>query len=559
MEKKRLIITCVFASMFIVGTLLIFTVPLSIKITYYQTVQTDDGETISFNVFEPLNGGNNKRAVIIGHGVIVNKEVLKGYAIELAAAGFVAVPFDFRGHGMSSGLLGRGELIYDVQAIKSYLISRGDVDTSKLGYIGYSMGGAPGNEIVATDTDFKCFIGIGTSLGDANNRIGTLGNPLNVLVIIGQYDQAFNPVSAKTAFGQRIGIPASDVVYNRLYGSFENGDATKLYLDDNSDHLLTAYDESFIREARDWIISTFPDVKPVDEHFYANLRALIFFMQIIGGIGMFFLLIEPISNLIVKTKEEDRYESLVKDMTIETLFKKSITYSFIYFIPGLLIAFVVMLLPFTLAGAMFLIMFGQAFGMLILTRKLFKEANKPFGEVFKEPFRIPKDSLIRIIILGTILSIIIYLILYLSIGMNYLAMFLSIYRLPYLPIYLALFIFLQLIFLMNQKLMIEKFENTLSGIIKAGLISWAVLIIYLSAFILIPCIIANNYFLTMILYLVVPILLFVSLSSAIIYRKTNSIIPGAITNALFIVCLAGTLSPILDIVGALELFGHFIS
>ncbi len=139
-DKKRMILICFFLSLFVVGIILIFTTPSSIKITYNQTVETSDGETISFNVFEPIHNEKKKKAVIIGHGIMVNKEMLKGYAIELACAGFVAVPFDFRGHGQSSGELDYSKLVNDVKAIKAYLYSRGDIDMDSLGIIGYSMG-----------------------------------------------------------------------------------------------------------------------------------------------------------------------------------------------------------------------------------------------------------------------------------------------------------------------------------------------------------------------------------------------------------------------------------
>ncbi|MFX1558823.1 MAG: alpha/beta hydrolase, partial [Promethearchaeota archaeon] len=200
--RKRMFLLIFFISVFIIGTVLIFTVPFSVKSTYRLTTQTTDGVTISFNVFEPkenlyqnYNGADKKKAVIIGHGFMANKEILKGYAIELAAAGFVAVVFDFRGHGQSLGQLDRGELIDDVRAIKAYLNSRADIDINNLGYIGYSMGGGPGNQIISEDTDFKCFIGIGTGLPteDYHPEYVIKSNStrfVNILMIQARFDEA---------------------------------------------------------------------------------------------------------------------------------------------------------------------------------------------------------------------------------------------------------------------------------------------------------------------------------------------------------------------------------
>ncbi|MFX0147646.1 MAG: alpha/beta hydrolase, partial [Candidatus Hodarchaeota archaeon] len=189
LSKKKITLICSFLGIFIVGTVFIFITPFSVKATYGLTTTTDDGVTISFNVFEPQGGGPNKPAFIIGHGVMANKEILKGYAIELAATGFIAIPFDFRGHGQSSSG-NAASMFKDIVAIKEYLNSRGDVNMSSLGYIGYSMGGL-GQSLINNDTSFTCFIGIGTGLYNSTNlRLGNSTNPLNILMIQAIFDEA---------------------------------------------------------------------------------------------------------------------------------------------------------------------------------------------------------------------------------------------------------------------------------------------------------------------------------------------------------------------------------
>ena len=162
LTKKRIALICIFLAIFALGTVFIFITPLSVKSTYGLSTETSDGAVISFNVFEPTSGGLNKPAIIIGHGSMVNKEMLKGYALELAAAGFVAVPFDFRGRGQSTTGETNNQTL-DIIAIKEYLNTRGDIDINSLGYIGYSMGGL-GQELIHNDFAFTCFIGIGTWL-----------------------------------------------------------------------------------------------------------------------------------------------------------------------------------------------------------------------------------------------------------------------------------------------------------------------------------------------------------------------------------------------------------
>ena len=254
LSKKKIALLCIFLAIFTVGTVFIFITPLSVKSTYGLTTQTSDGVTIYFNIFEPSSGGLNKPAIIIGHGSMVNKEMVKGYALELAAAGFVAVPFDFRGHGQST-MAEPDNKTKDIIAIKEYLnTERSDIDMNSLGYIGYSMGGL-GQVLINEDLAFKCFIGIGTWL-NSSLRLGNPTNPLNVLMIQALFDEAIGLSDQKISLATRVGIPVSSVDSNKLYGSFQEGNASMIYLDDNSNHLTVAWDEDFIREARDWAITS---------------------------------------------------------------------------------------------------------------------------------------------------------------------------------------------------------------------------------------------------------------------------------------------------------------
>ncbi|TFF94459.1 MAG: alpha/beta hydrolase, partial [Promethearchaeota archaeon] len=469
---QKTILVAIFLGLFTLGTFLIFTIPTSIEITYNQTVETKDGVQVSFNTFKPQNGEKKMKAVIIGHGVIVNKEMLKGYAIELACAGFFVVTIDFRGHGLSSGELMVEELTNEVKAVKEYLKDRDDVDANNLGYIGYSMGGFPGNEIVKKDEDFKCFIGVGTGLDIKKDDIDP-GRKLNILMIIGQYDQAFQLKELKNQFGDLIEEDSEDVVVNRLYGGFQEGNASKIFLDDNSDHLLTAWDQDFIREARDWVKNTFRSVDPVDQNFYANIRFYILILQLIGGIGLFFLLIPIISSKLVEYKEDEVYKLEVEEESMTDLTKSIVLYSFLFFIPGLLLMIpLLLLLPLMIAGLMVMLLFGQAFGMLMYLRKYGKKKEKSLVEVLKEPFQISRDSLIRNILLGSILAILLYLILYLTIGLNYLGMAPNITKWPWIPIYFVVMCFNFLIFQMifngaGQNKLGDTNKDTLKGILMA--------------------------------------------------------------------------------------------
>lgn len=555
-STKRIIITCSFLSMFVLGTILIFTVPTSVKITYGLNTQTTDGEIISFNIFEPqqnfyeaCNGETKKKAIIIGHGVMINKEMMKGYAIELAAAGFIAVPFDFRGHGQSTLGLGSGGLIDDIKAVKEYLLAeRDDIDENGFGYIGYSMGGGPGCVIVKEDTSFKCFIGVGTGLPkNAEDTIrADSSRRLNVLMIQARFDEAFSLSRVKEGMAIRLNVNPGEVHVNKLYGSFEDGDASMIYLDDNSNHLAVGWDQDFIREARNWVINTFPVIKQPDENFYANIRVLILILQLVGGIGFFFLIVEPLSNLILKNEKKTHINKIeISDKNTKNISSRTLFYSLLLGIPGIIIFIpILLLLPLAITGFVLALLFGQAFGILILLWRISKKSNSSLLEILKEIFKGPRSSMQKQIALGVILTIILYLILILSIGLNYLAIIPSLGKIIYFPIFIVIGLYIFMIFGLLFNVVIQpKLEEGLIGVFKSGILIFGFLFAYMFTYLFIICIIMGNFFyFGSFVPIAIPLYVLSAFSSAILYQKTGNIITGTIVNASFFILFLCTLS-----------------
>jgi len=566
LDKKRIILISIFLSIFILGTFLIFSTPSSIKVRYNLTVETSDNEQISFNLYEPVDGDDKMKAIIIGHGLIVNKEMLKGFAIEIATSGFVVVTCDFRGHGLSSGELDYKDLKNDVKAIKKYLLARGDIDDDDFGYLGYSMGGYPGNKIVKDDKDFKLFIGIGTSLDLDFEDL--LNRDLNILMILAKYDEAFELEESKEEIADRLDEDEEDVHINKLYGSFEDGNATKLYVDDNSDHFTTAYDPDFIREARDWVINTFPEVDPVDQNFYANIRFWMLVMQIFGGIGLFFLLVEPLSNMILKNKSNERSSSpekfqdlqkIFEDETIEDLSIKTLIYSLAFGVLGILMILLTVFLFTPLSNAAFSLsfLFGNAFGIFILLWIKSKRSEKSIKNIVLSPFRDSRENLLRHIILGAILASIIYVILYLSIGLNYLGIIPSLLKIPWSLIFFALTFITFIIFgLLFQCILQEKFENRLRDLTKAALLNYGIAMGYTIIYFLLLCFLLESFFLLTFLFVAVPMFLLFVFIAAVLYQKTGNIISGTIVVTTIYVLLTVTLSPYMFGLDYISIFSH---
>jgi len=545
LSKKRIALLCVFLAIFIIGTVFIFITPTSVKSTYGKSTQTSDGVTISYNIFEPTSDGLNKPAIIIGHGSMVNKEMMKGYALELAAVGFVVVPFDFRGHGQST-MVEPDNKTKDIIAIKEVLSLRGDIDMNALGYIGYSMGGL-GQNLIQYDLSFKCFIGIGTGL-NSSLRTGTMADPLNVLMIQALFDEAVKLPNLKSSLATRVGMDVSDVDTNKLYGSFQQGNASTIYLDDNSNHLTLAWDEDFIREARDWAINSF-DLDVIDETFYVNIRGLILLFQVIGGIGFFFLTLEPLSKLVLtpksdREKEIECYKIETPDMSVTSISIKALLYSIGLGIPGVLIFIpLLLILPLAVAGFVVALLFGQAFGLVVLLWRIGKKTDSSLKTILSRPFKC-RGSFLRKAILGALLAAMLFVIVYLSIGLNYLGLVPSITKVWTIPIYFVINFFVIVILnLVTQVILQNKFSDSIKDTMKVLFLGAIFPLVYYIVYLLLVSVLMRSlfYFGT---FIPISILMFTLTSgiSIISYRKTGNITTGAIVNAVLLTFLIVTMS-----------------
>ena len=93
--------------------------------------------------------------VILLHGYGQTRDALLPQAELMVNAGFNAFIIDFRGHGTSAGeVAALGTLdANDVLGAIDYLMSRPDVDTTRIGVQGYSMGAAAG--VIAAAQDLR--------------------------------------------------------------------------------------------------------------------------------------------------------------------------------------------------------------------------------------------------------------------------------------------------------------------------------------------------------------------------------------------------------------------
>jgi len=412
MNRKKLIFSLLSLCVFLGCVLSINFLPAGIDKSLNNYTISDDGVKIFYDLFVPKDDTSlNKAGIIIGHGVMVNKQFLRSIAMDLSTQGFVVAALDFRGHGRSGGSLEMGNITTDILAIKNVFALRGDINMSNLGYLGYSMGGGAGFQLLSSDTDFKAMVSLASS--------GTSEyNPPNLLILQGKFDEVVRLDRILSYMENRTGVLAEDIEPNQIYGSFENGTALKLVIS-NVDHLLAPYSRNNIREARYWFLKALKseDNPPTDLTNY-NIMVILVILATFSGIILFLYVSEfVVKKFSIRKPSSDSLKDSEVEIDRQSLRKKVIKgYWFIAIplsIPCIIFGAPLIFLPLYFMSLIVILLLGPAIAGVFYLWYLLKKQGISFGRFLKIEF---KKSSLRNIVIGIGLGLVLYGILALSIG-----------------------------------------------------------------------------------------------------------------------------------------------
>jgi dipeptidyl aminopeptidase/acylaminoacyl peptidase len=123
---------------------------------------TSGGHTLSA-VFTVPEGPGPFPCVVLSHGLVSSKESSKWiYLAELLLArGMASCRFDYHGCGESEGEISETSLtirVRDLESILDYLLRQPSVDTTKIGILGSSFGGAAALVKAAKNPGIRCVV-----------------------------------------------------------------------------------------------------------------------------------------------------------------------------------------------------------------------------------------------------------------------------------------------------------------------------------------------------------------------------------------------------------------
>lgn len=529
----------VFIVLTIVGIVGINILPVNSSTITLQTVTTD-GVTIFYNLYQPKGLTHKRPVVIIGHGIMVNKEMMTNFATELVDQGYIVASLDWRGHGQSTGNLSREGLYLDLEAVVTDIPAHAPADMERIALLGYSMGGFPTYQYAVNHSTVKAWVGVGTV---ADGSISDKTNPKNVLMVIAKYDEAFSPERAKESMVALTGVELDEIEFEKVYGSINNGTARRIHVVPKADHLTTPWNSDVVMTATSWIGETFEGSPPHISVMVFHKRAVLLFTGFTGLVGL-------LCVLSFVGAEKGGITSGGPSLVLERLSLSSFIGKY-YFVTLLLVFTMVVFLPLFLTPLPFTALLttltgGLGVNMLVYCWVLAKKEGNPIKMILKENLcEGPKIWMFSVVI--TVVFMGCY---YSLVGLHFMGMVPSLPRIPYLVLYTVILFFT----FWGYSFFIQKVSNPFlerkikvkNSTAKFLLIATTTFVLIYSWFaiiVLIPCIVMNNFFYAMILILMIPIFFFVSFFSVYMERVTGSTIPNAVLQSVWLGFVITTLSP----------------
>ncbi|WP_371806149.1 alpha/beta hydrolase [Candidatus Lokiarchaeum ossiferum] len=511
--------------------------PANIRRTYNQTTVTSDGVSIVYDVFEPKSDTPSLRTgVILGHGVMVNKNFMRTIALDLASQGFVAIALDFRGHGRSGGTLEEGDITTDILAIKEVMTQRGDINMTNLGYIGYSMGGGAGFRLLDTDPDFKAMVSLA-----AGGR--TQYNTPNLLILHGKWDEAFSLTGVLEYMSDKTGLSEEEIETDRLYGSFQNGTALKLCIA-NTDHLLAPYDYNNVRETRFWFLQALNGETSPNSTFtnyFLLLSSVI--LATLSGIYLFLLGTDLVLSKIYPSSQPKELTEANLDLDQSEL--KVVMRKYWIFVLPLSIPCMVLALPLLPVPIFNMVLFsalllGPSTAILLFQFYILKKNRMKLKEYYSQFWT---KSTIKNCFTGLLFGMLFYIILNLTIGYIF-GIVPSTTKWGWAILFFVVMLFIQFNFAQFfQPLVLQgNGFNTIKQRFRGQLSVFILFFSPIVMLVLISLLIFQSWFNIQFLLPLLPLIIIINLISGRFYQRSHDVIIAVFTNSLYLTLLLITLA-----------------
>jgi predicted alpha/beta hydrolase len=217
--------------------------------------RTTFGET-PVTIFRPPSDAPAP-VVVIAHGFAGSQQLMQPFAETLAQNGYIAVTFDFLGHGRNP-LPMRGDITEGKTITAALLGELSDVAASvrrlpgsdgRLAVLGHSMASDIVVRFAQANPDVQATVAVSVF-----SPVVTAASPRNLLVIVG----AIEPAMLRNEGLRIVNLAAGGTaIAGETYGAFPDGTARKLVLARGVEHIGVLYSHDSMVEALRWMNAAF--------------------------------------------------------------------------------------------------------------------------------------------------------------------------------------------------------------------------------------------------------------------------------------------------------------
>ena len=237
----------------------------AIALALFQLQSSDDGLSITtskvgdtpITIFRPQTGPSAP-TVVIAHGFAGSQQLMQPFAVTLARNGYVAVTFDFLGHGRNPDPM-RGDITKDTGITDALLAELTDVaavaqslpqSDGRLAVLGHSMASDIVVKFAQANPDVSATVAVSVF-----SKTVTATSPRNLLVIVG----ALEPKMLQDEAMRIVGLAAKNgqAGPGQTYGRFETGTARRMVEARGVEHIGVLYSRDALNETLDWLNGAF--------------------------------------------------------------------------------------------------------------------------------------------------------------------------------------------------------------------------------------------------------------------------------------------------------------
>jgi hypothetical protein len=242
----------------------------AILVALWQLVSATSGLTITrisvdgtpVTVFAPRSS-ERAPVVVIAHGFAGSQQLMQSFALSLARNGYVAVTFDFLGHGRNplplTGSItdsnGATKVLVDELAEVAAFARRLPKSDGRLAVLGHSMASDIVVRYAQSDPGVEATVAVSMF-----SPAVTASSPRNLLVIVG----AWEPAALKNEALRVVGMAAASkgAQPGVTYGSLGQGTARRVVFSPGVEHISVLYARASIAETLAWLDAAFGRTGP---------------------------------------------------------------------------------------------------------------------------------------------------------------------------------------------------------------------------------------------------------------------------------------------------------